>query len=150
MSVVIPIERPKPVFNRCAIEVFWWYRCVDSWPFYFLKVYGLCHRTGSYLFLCPFVLSHKNNIFWRNTLVTKQILWRWHHQCARVSSFLIFVGKVFQSIVAVGIPMYLNCAPLHADIFLCSYEAEFIQCLLSAGEKQHLGSISRTSMMYRL
>ena len=30
----------------------------------------------------------------------------------------------------------MNCAPLIADIFLCSYEAEFIQSLLSTGRKR--------------
>ena len=35
-----------------------------------------------------------------------------------------------------GIPMGTNCAPLLADIFMCSYEAEFIQSLLSTGRKQ--------------
>ena len=39
--------------------------------------------------------------------------------------FVVFGGKVFQQIV--GIPMGTNCAPLLADIFLYSYEAEFIQ-----------------------
>ena len=50
--------------------------------------------------------------------------------------FVVFVGKVFQQIV--GIPMETNCAPppLLADIFLYSYEAEFIQSLLSTGRKQ--------------
>ena len=43
--------------------------------------------------------------------------------------FVVFGGKVFQQIV--GIPMGTNCAPLLADIFLYSYEAEFIQSLLS-------------------
>ena len=38
--------------------------------------------------------------------------------------FVDFRGKVFQLIV--GIPMGTNCAPLLADIFLYSYEAEFI------------------------
>ena len=47
-------------------------------------------------------------------------------------NFVVFVGKVFQQIV--GIPMCTNCAPLLADIFLYSYEAEFIQSLLSAGK----------------
>ena len=45
-----------------------------------------------------------------------------------------FAGKVFQQIV--GIPMGTNCAPLLADMFLYSYEAEFIQSLLSAGKKR--------------
>ena len=30
----------------------------------------------------------------------------------------------------IGIPMGTNCAPLHADLFLYSYEAEFVQSLL--------------------
>ena len=42
---------------------------------------------------------------------------------------VVFAGKVFQQIV--GIPMGTICAPLLAEIFLYSYEAEFIQSLLS-------------------
>ena len=48
--------------------------------------------------------------------------------------FVVFGGKVFQQIV--GIPMGTKCAPLLADIFLYSYEAEFIQSLLSNGNKK--------------
>ena len=48
--------------------------------------------------------------------------------------FVVFGGKVFQQIV--GIPMGTNCAPLLADIFLYSYEAEFIQSLLSTRKKK--------------
>ena len=48
--------------------------------------------------------------------------------------FVVFGGKVFQQIV--GIPMGTKCAPLLADIFLYSNEAEFIQSLLSAGKKK--------------
>ena len=48
--------------------------------------------------------------------------------------FVIFGGKVFHQIV--GIPMGTNCAPLLADIFLYSYEAEFIKSLLSTGRKK--------------
>ena len=48
--------------------------------------------------------------------------------------FVVFAGNVFQQII--GIPMGTNCAPLLADIFLYSYEAEFIQSLLSAGKKR--------------
>ena len=39
--------------------------------------------------------------------------------------FVVFTGKVFQQIV--GIPIRTNCVTLLADIFLYSYEAEFIQ-----------------------
>ena len=48
--------------------------------------------------------------------------------------FVVFGGKVFQQ--KVGIPMGTHCAPLLADIFLYSYEAEFIQSLLSSGKKK--------------
>ena len=48
--------------------------------------------------------------------------------------FVVFAGKVFQQII--GILMDTNCVPLLADIFLYSYEAEFIQSLLSAGKKR--------------
>ena len=48
--------------------------------------------------------------------------------------FVVFRRKVFQQIV--GIPMGTNCAPLLADIFLYSYEADFIQSLLSTGKKK--------------
>ena len=50
--------------------------------------------------------------------------------------FVVFAEKVFQLII--GIPMGTNCAPLLADIFriLYSYEAKFIQSLLSAGKKR--------------
>ena len=47
--------------------------------------------------------------------------------------FVEFGGQVFQQ--TVGIPMGTNCAPLLADLFLYSYEAEFIQSLLKSGKK---------------
>ena len=48
--------------------------------------------------------------------------------------FVVFGGKFFQQII--GIPMGTKCVPLPADIFLYSYEAEFIQSLLSTGRKR--------------
>ena len=65
--------------------------------------------------------------------------------------FVAFAGKVFQQIV--GIPMGTNCAPLLADIFLYSYEAEFtVYSLFSqpGGNSWRLGSISHTgtSMLF--
>ena len=47
--------------------------------------------------------------------------------------FVEFGGRIFQQ--TIGIPMGTNCAPLLADLFLYSYEAEFVQSLLQAGEK---------------
>jgi hypothetical protein len=43
--------------------------------------------------------------------------------------FVMFGGRVFQQ--TVGIPMGTNCDPLLANLFLYSYEADFIQ-----GDKQ--------------
>ena len=47
--------------------------------------------------------------------------------------FVVFAEKVSQQ--TVGIPMGTNCAPLLANIFLYSYEADFVQSLLSTGTK---------------
>ena len=41
-------------------------------------------------------------------------------------------GVIFQQVI--GIPMGTNCAPLLADLFLYSYEAEFIQTLIKTGK----------------
>ena len=38
--------------------------------------------------------------------------------------FVEFGGRIFQQ--TIGIPMDTNCAPLLADLFLYSYEAEFV------------------------
>jgi hypothetical protein len=42
--------------------------------------------------------------------------------------YVVFGDQVFQQ--SVGIPEGTNCATLLADIFLYSYEAEFVQKLL--------------------
>jgi hypothetical protein len=42
--------------------------------------------------------------------------------------FVSFGGAMFQQVV--GIPMGTNCAPLLADLFLYSYESEFLQKLV--------------------
>ena len=61
--------------------------------------------------------------------------------------FVVFGGKVFKQVV--GIPMGTNCAPLLADIFLYSYEAEFIQSLLSTGKKKISISIQLHIQIHR-
>ena len=47
--------------------------------------------------------------------------------------FVEFGGQIFQQ--TIGIPMGTNCAPLLADLFLYSYEAEFMQEQLRKGNK---------------
>jgi hypothetical protein len=54
--------------------------------------------------------------------------------------FVIFGGRVFQ----VSIPMGTYCAPLLADLFLYSYEADFIQGLLKKNEKKLARSFNFT------
>ena len=57
--------------------------------------------------------------------------------------FVVFGEKVFQQIF--GIPMGKYCAPsLLADIFLYSYESEFIQSLLSTWKKKFASQFNFT------
>ena len=46
--------------------------------------------------------------------------------------------------LTVGIPMGTNCAPLLVDLFLYSYEADFIQGLLKKNENKLARSFSFT------
>ena len=47
--------------------------------------------------------------------------------------FVVFAGKAFQQ--TVDIPLGMYCTPLLADIFLYSYEAEFIQFFALNGKE---------------
>ena len=58
------------------------------------------------------------------------------------NKFVIFGGRVFQQ--TVGIPTGTNCAPLLADLFLYSYEADFIQGPLKKSEKKLVQSFNFT------
>jgi hypothetical protein len=56
--------------------------------------------------------------------------------------FVMFGGRVFQQ--TVGIPMGTNCAPLLVNLFLYSYEADFIQGLLKKKEQKLARSFNFT------
>jgi hypothetical protein len=56
--------------------------------------------------------------------------------------YVVFEDQVFQQ--SVGIPMGTNCAPLSADLFLYSYEAEFVQKLLRNNNKKLAVSFNHT------
>ena len=56
--------------------------------------------------------------------------------------FAMFGGRVFQQ--TISIPMSTNCAPLLADLFLYSCEADFIQGLLKKNEKKLARSFNFT------
>jgi hypothetical protein len=63
-------------------------------------------------------------------------------ECLIDNIFVIFGGRVFQQ--TVGIHMGTNCVPLLADLFLCSYEADFMQGLLKKNEKKLARSFNLT------
>ena len=85
------------------------------------------------------VVGHNSTHFVKNTSNAKNKYTE--DDIVRMLDFLIdniFVecgGVIFQQVI--GIPMGTNCAPLLADLFLYSYEAEFIQTLIKSG-KRHL------------
>ena len=60
--------------------------------------------------------------------------------------FVEFGGFIFQQ--TVGIPMGTNCAPLLADLFFHSYEAEFIHNLLKDKKKKHLEKFFNFTFRY--
>ena len=51
--------------------------------------------------------------------------------------FVSFGATLFQQVV--GIPMGTNCTPLLADLFLYSYESEFLQKLVKDKKISHTG-----------
>ena len=55
-------------------------------------------------------------------------------ECLIDNIFAMFGGHIFQQ--TVGIPLGTKCAPLLADLFLYSYEADFLQGILQNNEKK--------------
>ena len=51
------------------------------------------------------------------------------------NTFVMFGGRIFQQRIGIGIPMGSNCAPLLTDVFLYTYETDFIQGLLKNEKK---------------
>ena len=61
--------------------------------------------------------------------------------------FVEFGGRIFQPKKKIGKPMGTNCAPLLADLFLYSYEAEFVKVSSKqARNTSHNNSISSTDI----
>ena len=54
--------------------------------------------------------------------------------------FVQFGGRLFRQ--AIGIPMGTNCAPLFADLFLYSYENEFLDNMIRSGQRTLARSIN--------
>ena len=96
------------------------------------------HKNGNHRFQYV-VIGYKDTYFVRNHSDAPQkysdadVIKKLEYLIDNI--FVEFDGRIFQQ--TIGIPMDANCAPLLADLFLCSYEAEFVQNLLKAG-KTHL------------
>jgi hypothetical protein len=56
--------------------------------------------------------------------------------------YVVFGNQVFQQ--SIDIAMGTNCTPLMADLFLHSYEAEFVQKLLQDNNKKLAVSFNHT------
>jgi len=50
------------------------------------------------------------------------------------NTFAMLSGRVFQQ--TIGIPMSTNCTPLLPDLFLYSYDVDFVQGLLKKKRKE--------------
>ena len=56
------------------------------------------------------------------------------------NSFVLFLGCLFFQVI--GIPIRTNCAPLLADVFLYSYENEFLNSMIRVGHRRLARSFS--------
>ena len=82
------------------------------------------HKNGSRRFQCV-VIGYKDTYFVRDHSDTPQKILRCRcHKDAGISDRQYFGGRIFQQ--TIGIPMGTNCAMLLPDLFLYSYEAEFV------------------------
>jgi hypothetical protein len=92
------------------------------------------HKAFSHrIYGSKFVLLGYNSTYFLKTIQKGKTCYS-EEQVINMLEFLIdnicvsFGGILFQQIV--GIPMATNCAPLLADLFLYSYESEFLQKLV--------------------
>jgi hypothetical protein len=98
-----------------------------------------CHRVS--FFTDPDSRARKEHIlFCEKTPLWfyQKVLWNWYHQHAwvfRLTTYLVYL---------VNIPLGTNCAPLLADLFLYSYEADFIQGFLKKNENRLAQSFNFT------
>jgi hypothetical protein len=111
--------------------------------------WSLVPRSSMFFYLFEFCLEN----MW-NCNLTQQILSHSFYDW-KLNIFVSFGGTLFQQVV--GIPMGTNCAPLLADLFLYSYESEFLQNLV-IDKKMHEARafnsywslVPRSSMFYLL
>ena len=56
--------------------------------------------------------------------------------------FVKFGGCLFRHDQVIGIPVVTNCAPLLPDLFLYSYESEFLDNMIRGGHRKLAGSFN--------
>ena len=117
----------SPTFNHVtSIKSFDLYTLYSTIPHQKLKDRLTSIIRNAFIFKTYFVKEHSDS---KNKYSDDDIIKMLEFLIDNI--FVVFAGKVFQQ--RVGIPMGTNCAPLLADIFLYSYEADLIQSLLSTG-----------------
>ena len=87
----------------------------------------------------------RNKSYFTNDLLNGDNKYTANHICKMVEFFMDniyfrFGGQLFRQMV--GIPMGTNCAPLLADLFLCSYENEFLDKLINKGKRKRARKFS--------
>jgi len=125
----------------CVLPVEVWENSCKSFDLYVRKVIFLGNSTFFQFFD---VFSHRNygstcvvlgyySTYFSNKIQKGKTFYS-EEQVISMLEFLIdnifvsFGGTLFQQVV--GIPMKTNCAPLLTDLFLCSYQSEFLQKLV--------------------
>ena len=94
----------------------------------YISLYGIPEHVVS-----KFIVLGYNSTYFSNKIQKGKTCYS-EEQVISMLEFLIdnifvsFGGILFQQVV--GIPMGTNCAPLLADLFLYSYESEFLQKLV--------------------
>ena len=94
-----------------------------------------------------FVVLGYNSTFFSKTSFKDKICYTLEQVCSMLdflidNIFVTFGGEIFQQ--QIGIPMGTNCAPLLADLFLYSYETEFLQELVKNKKMKEARSFNLT------
>ena len=122
-------SKVKEIINQCFfVFVFFFVFCFFLCVFFYISM----------VFIAFSMLSSATKIhtsFGITLIYHKNI----QMQMSKVLEYLIdnifveFGGWIFNQ--TIGLLMSIDCVPLLADLFLYSYEAEFVQSLLKAGKK---------------
>ena len=93
----------------------------------------LLHKTIGKIFSCSTKQKHSDSDKHSETYVNQNVrVFDWQHMCYAWLACLSTDSR------------YTNCAPLLADLFLYSYEADFIQGLFKNNEKKPARSFNFT------